>query len=134
MQRPGCSLVEPTLDRECALVRLVRNLDVNAGGRFGQDERLANFKLLDHERPAFEKLRAGLKYEINKSRGWKNNMILDFVIFEESHMPAIEPGGPGGRRARQPHVEHSATARSEATFAPVRSFVPPAAAIPRIYR
>ena len=107
---------------------------MNAGGRFRQDKRLANLKLLDHERSAFEKLRAGLNYQINKSRGWENNMVLDFVIFEESHVSAIQPGGPGGCRARQPHVEHSAAARAEATFAPVRSFVPPAAAIPRICR
>src|SRR5207247_10095864 len=53
MQRPGCSLVEPTLDRECSVVRLIGNLDVNAGGRFRQDERLANLNLLDHERSAF---------------------------------------------------------------------------------
>ena len=107
---------------------------MNAGGRFRQDKRLANLKLLDHERSAFEKLRAGLNYQINKSRGWENNMVLDFVIFEESHVSAIQPGGPGGCRALQPHVEHSAAARAEATFAPVRSFVPPAAAIPRICR
>src|SRR5438067_12683957 len=120
MQRPGCSLVEPTLDRKCALVRLVGNLDVDAGGRFRQDERLANLKLLNHEWSAVEELPAGLKYEINKSCGWKNNMVLDFVIFEESHVPIIQSGGPSGRRARQPHIEHSAAARSEAAFAPVR--------------
>ena len=85
---------------------------MNAGGRFRQDERFANFKLLDHERPAFEKLHAGLEYQINKSRGRENNVVLDFVILEESHVPAIEPRGPGGRRARQPHVEHSAAARA----------------------
>src|SRR6266478_3516876 len=113
MQRPGRSLVEPTVNRECSIVRLVRNLDVNAGGRFRQNERLANLKLLDHERSAFEKLRAGLNYQINKSRGWENNMVLDFVIFEESHVSAIQPGGPGGCRARQPHVEHSAAARGD---------------------
>jgi hypothetical protein len=89
MQRPGCYLVEPTLDRECAFVRLVGDLDVNAGGRFRQDERLANLKLLDHERSPFEKLRAGLNYQIDKSRGWKNNMVLDLVILKERHMAAV---------------------------------------------
>ena len=89
MQRPGCSLIEPTLNRECAIVRLVGNLNVNAGGRFRQNERFANLKLLDRERSAFEKLCAGLNYEINKSRGWKNNMVLDLVIFKERHVTAV---------------------------------------------
>src|SRR5260370_27879357 len=89
MQRPGCSLFESTLDRECSIVRLVGDFDVNAGGRFRQDERLANLKLLDHERSTFEKLRARLNYQINKSRGRKNNMILDFVIFKERHVTAV---------------------------------------------
>src|SRR4029077_13593572 len=89
MQRPGRSLVEPTLDRECSIARLVRNLDVNAGGRFRQNERFANLKLLDREWSAFEKLRAGLNYEINKSRGWKNNMVLDLVIFKERHVSTV---------------------------------------------
>ena len=82
-------MVEPTLDRECALVRLVGDLELNPGARFRQDERFANFKVLDHERPAFEKLRGGLNYEINKSRGRKNNAVLDPMIFEKRHVAAV---------------------------------------------
>src|SRR6476659_4689898 len=101
MQRPGRSLVEPALNRERSIARLVRNLDVNAGGRFRQNKRFANLKLLDRKRSAFEKLRAGLNYEINKSRGWKNNMGLDLVIFKEHHVTAVYQGGPRRHSALQ---------------------------------
>src|SRR4026207_258810 len=110
MQRPWRSLVEATLNRECSIVRLVGNLDMNAGGSFRQDERLSNLKLLDHERSSFEKLRAGLNYQIDKSRGWKNNTVLDLVIFKERHMAAVQPGGPRRHRARPTNTQETPAA------------------------
>jgi hypothetical protein len=61
-------------------------------------------------------------------------MVFDLVILEESHVPVVEPRGPGRRGVGDPQVEKTATARVESSFAPIGSFIPPAAAIPRVGR
>src|SRR5262245_7667073 len=132
MQRPGCSLVELTLDHECALVRLVGDLELNPGAQFRQDEGFANFKVLDHERPSLEELRRGLNYEINESRGRKNDTVLDPVIFEKRHVTAVQPNGPSRHRARDAKIEQASAAWCQSAFAPGRGLVPPTVTIPGV--
>ena len=50
MQRPRRALIKAALDRERALVGVVGKLDMHARGRVGQDERFADFEILDDER------------------------------------------------------------------------------------
>src|SRR2546423_3171292 len=114
MQRPRRALFKTTLNSEGAFVRLIGNFDVNAGGRFGQDKRFANLKILDHERSPFEKLRAGLEHQIDESRCRKDDKVLDLMVLKKCHVTAVEPGTPCRRRARQPHIEQATAASSQA--------------------
>src|SRR4051812_19334849 len=132
MKRPRRSLVEAALDRESPIRRFVRNLQLNSSGGVRQNERFADLKIFDDKRPPFEELHAGFEGELNKSCGRKNNVALYLVILEESHVPAIQPGGPGRGGAGEASVKHTAAARPETTFAPIGGFIPPAASIPRV--
>src|SRR4051794_12436917 len=104
MERPGGALIEPALDTERPIGRLIGDLDLNATGRVRENERFANLKIFDHKRLPLKKLNAGFQDQLDESRRWKNDVVFDLVIFEERHVPAVEPGGPGGCRARQPRV------------------------------
>ena len=70
-----------------------------------------------------------------KSRsGGKDDVVIDFVVLQESHVPAIEPRRPGRRRARQPGIQQTASASAEPAIAPIARLIPPAALVPRIGR
>src|ERR1041384_8117265 len=99
MERPRRTVIEPALNRESPVARLIRNLELNPAGRVGKDQRFANLKIFDHERPALEELHAGFQGEIDKRGCWKNDVVLDLVILEERHVPAIESGCPGRHMA-----------------------------------
>ena len=92
MERPRRTLIEPALNSEGPVGGLIGNLELNTAGRVSKNERFTDLKIFDHERPAFEELHAGFQGQIDKRGGWKNDMRLDFVIFEERHVPAIQPG------------------------------------------
>ena len=81
---------------------------------------------------ALEQLHAGFEHHVHEARGREDDVAVHLVILEESHVAAIEPGGPGRRRARQTDIEQAAPAGSEAAFAPVARFMPPAALVPRV--
>src|SRR3954471_20357006 len=102
MERPGGALIEPALNGERPIGRLIGDFNLNTASRVRENKRFANLKIFDHKRLALEKLNAGFQDQLDESRGWKNDVVLDLVIFEKRHVPAVEPGGPGGCRARQP--------------------------------
>ena len=108
----------------------IGQLQMHARDRLRQDERLANLEILDHERPPFEKLHAGLQHHFDEARRGKDDVALHLVILEKSHVPAVEPRGPGRRGAREAGLEQAAPARAEAAFAPLGGFIPPAALDP----
>src|SRR6185369_13357516 len=56
MERPRSALIKAAVDRERALVDVVGKLDMHARGRVGQDERFADFEVLDDERAALKQL------------------------------------------------------------------------------
>jgi hypothetical protein len=56
MKRPRSALLESALDHECTFVRLIRDLDSDAVGRLGQNERLSDLEVLHYERASFKEL------------------------------------------------------------------------------
>ena len=125
-------MIKAALNRERALVGVVGKLDIHARGRVGQDERFADFEVLDDECAAFKQLHARFEDKLHEARRREDDVAVHLVIFEKRHVAGIEPGGPGRRRSRQTNVEQPAPARSEAAFAPVARFMPPAAFVPRV--
>ena len=67
MQRPRGALLKAALDREGALVRVVGKLEMHARGRVGQDERLADFEVLDDERAALKQLHARFEHHLHEA-------------------------------------------------------------------
>ena len=99
VERPSDALFKAALDRESAFVRRIGKLELHARWRIRQDERLANFEVLNHKRPPFEQLHAGFERHLDKRRRRKNDVVFDLVIFQESHVAGVEPNDPGRRRA-----------------------------------
>src|SRR6516164_5196156 len=115
-------------------MRIVRQLHFQPRNRIRQNKRLADFKILDDEGPPVEQLRPGFQHYFDKASGWKYDEILDLVILQKGHLPAIQPHDPCRRSPGQTSVEHSTAANTGAPLAPIIGLVPPAALIPRISR
>src|SRR4029077_11096073 len=134
VQRPGSALIQLALDREDTFMRIIRQLHFQSRNRIRQNKRFANFKILNDERSPIEQLGAGFQHYFDKTSRWKYDEILDLMILQEGHLPAIEPHDPGWRSPGQTSVEHSTAAHSGAALAPIGGLVPPAALIPSIGR
>src|SRR5687768_11874430 len=102
--------------------------------RIRQNQWFANLEILDRKRTTLEKLHASFEHHFEKRCRGKDDMSFDLVIFEESHVTAVELRRPGGRRMRHPHFEQSTPAWGETAVAPMGGFVPPTRAIPCISR
>src|SRR5215218_7447306 len=102
MERPGGSMFESALNREAALVRLVRELNLNTARLLRQNQRLPNFEILHDERASLEELDPGFECHFDEGRGWENHVALHLVVFQEGHVPAVQPGNPGRDGSRQP--------------------------------
>jgi hypothetical protein len=87
MQRPGNALIEPALNGESSVVRRVGDLQLHGGRRIREEERFANLEILDRERPSFEQLHPGFKGYFDEGGGRENEMVLDLMILQESHVP-----------------------------------------------
>src|SRR5260221_11252792 len=107
MERPGSALVEPALDQERALIRIIRELHVKPRNGIRQNERLANLQILDNERSTLEELQTCFPRHIDEGRGGKHGQILDLVILQKGHVPAIQPRNPGLRTPRQSKLAQS---------------------------
>src|ERR1700730_12315113 len=134
MQRPRSALVEPALDQERALIRIIRELYVKARNGIRQNERLSNLQILDNERSTLEELHACFQRHVDKRRGGKHDQILDLVILQKGHVPAIEPCDPGWRGPRQSDVEQSTAPRTQTALAPIAGLMPPTALLPSVGR
>ncbi len=134
VDRPTGGLLEAALDAETALGRLVRQLDRQAGGLLGQDERLPDFEVLDGERPALEQLHSGFERHLDKRRRRKNDVTVDLVVLEVGHVAAVEAREPDRHGAWQSRVEQSLAAGGKAAVPQFGGLVPPAAFVPRIGR
>ena len=132
MHRPRGSTFKPALNGKRALVRVVGQFQKQPRGRVRQDERLADFKVFHHERFPLEQLRSGFERHLDEARGRKHDEILDAVVFQECHVPAIKPGDPRGGSPRQPEIEQPATTRCQTTFAHVAGLMPPSALVPGV--
>ena len=128
------ALFETTLNGKSAFVRRIGELELHARWRIRQDERLANFEILNHERLPLEQLHTGFKRHLNKCRGRKNDMVFNLVIFQKSHVARVQPNDPGRHRAWQPDIKQAASTRCEAAVASIACFVPPTGLFPSVSR
>src|SRR6478736_6721587 len=84
VERPTNALFKATLDRKSAFVRRIRKLEPQARRWIRQNERLANFEVLNDKWPPFEQLHTRFERHLDKRRRRKNDVVLDLVIFQES--------------------------------------------------
>ena len=96
--------------------------------------RFANLKVFNDERASVEQLHARFQAPFPRTRCGKDDKVLDLVILEKRHVPAIEPRNPGRRGPRQSNIEKSAATRSEAALAPIAGFMPPTSFVPGVSR
>src|SRR5689334_1067422 len=132
MQRPGGTLFKAALDGKSPFARVVRDLEMQPGALFRQNERPPNLEVFDHERTSFKEVLPDFQHELNKSRGWENDMAFNFVIAQVGHVSAIEASGPRWSRARQAQVEQSASSRRQTAQTPIPGLIPPAVFVPSI--
>src|SRR5215472_33684 len=107
-------------------MRIIRQLRFQSRNWIRQNKRFANFKILDDEGPPIEQLHAGFQDYFDKTSRWKYDEILDLMILQEGHLPAIQPHNPCWRSPGQTSVEHSTASHPGAALAPIVGLVPPA--------
>src|SRR5208283_166353 len=126
-------MFELALNQERALVWIIRQLQVQSGGRrIGKDQRFANLKVFDDEWASIKQLHTRFEHHFHKRGRGKYDQVLYPVILQKDHMSIIELRDPRRGRPWQPDVEKSAAPGPSTACVPVAGLMPPPALVPRV--
>ena len=132
MHRPGRRLLKFALNRKRPLVRLIGQFHRQTRRWIRQNQRFANFKILNRKGPPLKQLHSRLQGHLNKSSPWKNNVRVDLMVAQIRHVSAVEASQPCRRCPRHPRIQKPLPSRRQTPVPQFTRLVPPTAPIPRI--